>query len=48
MAKCGKWVVFGSKINTFELYSKSGYLIFLKLYLMTNIKKWFKMTAMDF
>ena len=32
-----KWVIFGNKIHTFELFSKSCREIFLKFYLMTGI-----------
>ena len=31
--KCGNWVIFGSEINTFQLFSKSFYQVFLTLYL---------------
>ena len=33
---------FGSKIDTFEFFSKSIYQVFLKLYLITGIKKGLK------
>ena len=39
---------FGPKINTSEHFSNSVHLIFLKLFLMTGIKKWFKVTDLDF
>ena len=37
--KLGKWVIFGPKINSFELFSRSAHWIFLKLYVMMYIKK---------
>lgn len=44
--KCGTCVIFGSKINTFELFFKSVHWIFLKLYLIIGIKMWFKVTVL--
>ena len=38
----GKMGHFGPKITTFKLFSKHGHQIFLKLYLMIDIKKWVK------
>ena len=40
MPKKGKWVFFGPRIIVFELFSKSVCYVFLKLYLITGIKKW--------
>ena len=44
----GKWVIFGPHINTFERFSKSDHLSFMKLYLMADIKKWLKVTVSVF
>ena len=46
--KRGKWGIFRHKIKTFELFCKSVHSIFLKLYLMTGIKKWAKVTILDY
>ena len=44
----GEWGIFGSKINTFDLFSKSVLWIFLKSYLMKGIIKWVKVTVLEF
>ena len=44
----GKVGTFLFKINTFELFSKYGHYIFLKLHLMSSIKKWMEVTVFDF
>ena len=39
---CVEWVIFGPKINTYAVFSKSVHLVFVKLYRMTDTKKWLK------
>ena len=39
---CVEWVIFGPKINTYAVFSKSVHLVFLKLYRMADTKKWLK------
>ena len=36
---------FQGKINTCEVFSKSGHQVFLKLFLIADIKNWVKMTV---
>ena len=43
-----KQVIFRFKINTLELFSKCVHLVFMKLYPMTVIKNWFKLTDLNF
>lgn len=38
--KCEKWVIFGPKVTTFELFFKSIHQVFLKSYQTTCIKNW--------
>ena len=40
--------ILGRKIITLQLFPKFVYLVFLKLYLMTSINKWTKMTVLNF
>ena len=42
----GNWPFFGPKINIFKL--SSVHWGFFELYLTTSIKKWFKVTVLDF
>ena len=42
------WSLFWPKINTFELFFRSVPWIFLRLCLMSGIKKWFKVTVLIF
>ena len=48
MPKTGKRGYFWPKIITFKLFCKSIDQVLLKSYLMTNIKKWAKVTVLDF
>lgn len=48
MPKWGKLVIFGSKFNIFEVFSKSVNQIFLKLHLMRTSKNLFEVTAVYF
>lgn len=48
MPKRVKWVIFGLKISIAELFSKSVQYVFLRLYLMTDINEWVKVTVVDF
>ena len=41
-------VLFGFKINTFELFTRMFIMIFLTFYMTPGIKKWAKATALDF
>ena len=44
----GKMGYIGPKIITFKLFSKYFHQIFLKLYLMIDIKNWVKVTVVGF
>ena len=41
-------VLFGFKINTFELFTRMFIMNFLTIYMTPGIKKWAKATALDF
>ena len=47
-SKWGKWRILGTKINTFWVFSKSVYWVFLKLYLRKGINNWLKVTVLNF
>ena len=48
ICKCVKWDIFGPKFNIFELFFKSDHYIFLKLYLMTGIKRSVDVMVLEF
>ena len=43
--KWGKWAILGPKINVFEFFSKSDHYTLLKLYSVTGIREWLKVTV---